>query len=57
MTTWTVLNIIGWCFLIASWVTPSLMKKDNADKHFVGAVLAAIACGIFISGLVVQLVG
>jgi len=55
MTTWTVLNIIGWCFLIASWVTPSLMKKDNADKHFVGAVLAAIACGIFISGLVVQL--
>lgn len=55
MTTWNVLSIIGWCFLIASWITPSMMKKDNADKHLVGAVLAAIACGIFISGLVVQL--
>ncbi len=55
METWTVLNIIGWAFLITSWIIPSIMEKDNADKHFVGAVLAAIACGIFISGLVVQL--
>jgi hypothetical protein len=55
MTVNVVLNIIGWVFLIASWITPSLMKKESSDKHFVGAVLAAIACGVFISGLVVQL--
>jgi len=54
MTTWTVLNIIGWVFLIASWVVPKLMKKE-LDRSFVGAVLAAISCGVFIGGLVVQL--
>jgi len=56
MTTWTVLNIIGWIFLIASWVTPRLMK-DSMDKPFIGGVLAAFACGVFVSGLVVQLIG
>lgn len=55
MTVWNVLNIIGWVFLIASWITPSLMKRESSDKHFVGGILAAIACGIFLSGLVVQL--
>lgn len=54
MTTWTVLNIIGWVFLIASWVTPRLMKNDM-DKSFIGGVLAALACGVFISGVVVQI--
>jgi hypothetical protein len=55
MTTWTVLNIIGWVFLVASWITPSLMKRESSDKHFVGGILAAIACGVFIGGLVVRL--
>jgi hypothetical protein len=53
MTTWTVLNIIGWIFLITSWIAPSLMKRE--DKHFVSAILAAIACGVFIGGLVIRL--
>jgi hypothetical protein len=55
MTVNMVLDIIGWIFLVASWITPSLMKRESSDKHFVGAVLAAIACGVFIGGLVVQL--
>ena len=56
MTTWTVLNIIGWVFLVLSWIVPTLIKRESSDKHFIGAVLAAISCGIFISALVVQLI-
>ena len=55
MTTWTLLNIIGWAFLIASWVVPYIMKKDSANKYFIGAVLAAVACGIFVSNAIVDL--
>jgi hypothetical protein len=55
MTVNMVLDIIGWIFLIASWVIPKWMDKESRDKHFIGAVLAALACGVFIGGLVVQL--
>lgn len=55
MAMYNVLMVIGWVFLVASWIVPAIMKKDNSDKHFVGAVLAAVACGIFVSNLVVQL--
>ena len=55
MSTWSILNIIGWVFLVSSWITPSLMKRESSDKYFVGAVLAAISCGIFVGALVVQL--
>lgn len=55
MSTWSVLNIIGWVFLVSSWIVPTLMKRESSDKHFVGAVLAAISCGIFVGALVVQL--
>jgi hypothetical protein len=54
VTTFTVLNSIGWLILIASWVTPRIVK-DELDKYYVGAVLAAVACGIFVSALIVQL--
>lgn len=56
MSTWSVLNIIGWVFLVSSWIVPTLMKRESSDKHFVGAILAAISCGIFVSALVVQLI-
>lgn len=52
---YNVLMVIGWVFLVASWIVPAVMKKDNNDKHFVGAVLAAVACGVFVSNLIVQL--
>lgn len=56
MTPTLVLNLLGWVFLIASWITPSLMKsKDSADKYFVGAVLSACGLGIFLSVLVIKL--
>lgn len=55
MEIWNVLNVTGWVFLVASWIIPAVMKKDNSDRHFVGAVLAAFSCGIFVSGLIVQL--
>jgi hypothetical protein len=55
MTTWTVLNIIGWVFLVLSWIVPTLIKKESTDKHFIGGALAAVACGIFLSTLVMHL--
>jgi len=51
----SVIMLIGWVFLIASWVVPKLMNKESADRSFIGAILAAISCGVFIGGLVVQL--
>jgi hypothetical protein len=55
MTVNVVLDIIGGFFLIASWIVPSWVSEKSGNKHFVGGVLAALACGVFISGLVVRL--
>ena len=55
MTTHNVLMLAGWVFLVASWIVPTLMKKELTDRSFWGAVLSAFACGIFVSGLIVQL--
>ena len=55
MSVVNVLSIIGWGFLIMSWIVPYMMK-DKMNKHFVGAVLAAFASGIFLSALVVNLI-
>jgi len=54
VTTFTVLSSIGWLILISSWLVPRIVK-DKLDKHYVGVVLAAVACGIFVSALIVQL--
>ena len=45
---------IGWVFLIASWIVPSFIK-DQVIKRFTGAVLAALATGIFIGHLLDKL--
>jgi hypothetical protein len=42
--------IVGWIFLIASWVVP-LFIKEKKDKHFTGIALSAIATGIFLGHL------
>jgi hypothetical protein len=55
MTVNLVLNIIGWAFLVASWVVPMIIKKETTDKYFIGGALAAFACGIFLSTLVIHL--
>lgn len=47
----TISFYVGWVFLLASWTVPSFIK--NKDKrHFVGAVLAAFATGIFVCDLI-----
>jgi len=51
-----VVGLIGYGFLLASWVVPYVMKKmgkDNGDRHLVGMILAAVACGFFISQLII----
>lgn len=43
--------LVGWAFLISSWIFPSFIK-DKSKKHFVGAALSAVATGIFIGALI-----
>jgi uncharacterized membrane protein YczE len=43
--------LVGWAFLISSWIFPSLIK-DSSKKHLVGAILSAIATGIFVGALI-----
>jgi hypothetical protein len=46
--------IVGWVFLISSWVVPFFIK-DVSKKRLVGLGLSAIATGIFIGYLLGQL--
>jgi uncharacterized membrane protein YczE len=39
-------TIVGWLLLVLSWTIP-LFIKDEKDKRMVGAVLAALATGVF----------
>ena len=57
MSTSNVLAVIGWTFLISSWLVPFVMGKLNKDehKHMVGALLSAFALGVFVSQAVVML--
>ena len=58
MTTGNVLAMMGWIFLIASWLVPYVMKKMNKDdmkRHTVGMVLAASSIGFFVSELIIAL--
>jgi hypothetical protein len=53
----TVVGLMGYGFLLASWIVPYIMKKinkDNADRYLVGMILAAISLGFFVSTMVVQ---
>jgi hypothetical protein len=57
MTNVALLNIIGWMFLISSWIVPTMMKKESSDRHYVGITLAGISIIVFVLGLVVSIVG
>lgn len=48
--------LVGWAFLILSWIVPSFIK-DHPRKHWVGAVLSAIATGIFVGALIQKIWG
>jgi hypothetical protein len=45
--------IVGWVFLISSWVVPSFIK-DVSKKRFTGISLSAIALGVFIGHLLTK---
>ena len=57
----SVLNVIGWVFIIASWVIPYVMRKrattfESKQKSYsVGMLLAAIALTLFIIKFVIDL--
>lgn len=54
MTHYVILMIIGWCFLISSWVLPYL-TKDDLRRRFIGVAFSALAVGVFIGAFVVGL--
>lgn len=43
--------LVGWAFLILSWIIPSFVK-DQIKKRIIGASLSALATGIFIGALI-----
>lgn len=52
----TVSTIVGWVFLILSWIAPSFIK-DKLTKRFVGAILSIFATGIFLGALIQKIWG
>lgn len=46
-----LVNIIGWLFLIGSWVLPKHLSQDEAKQKVIKMVLAAFAAGIFVGSL------
>ena len=45
--------IIGWIFLVSSWILPH-MAKEKYDKAAIGMSLSALSFGVFIGGLLVR---
>jgi len=43
--------IIGWIFLLASWIPKSFIKNER-NRTGINLVLASIALGIFITGFI-----
>ena len=48
------LSIIGWVFLMLSWIVPRFVK-DTLNKSFWGAVISAFALGVFVSAAIVNM--
>lgn len=54
-----ILNVIGWSFLVMSWIIPYIMKQmneENRNRYAVGMILSVVALIIFVIGLVVNVV-
>lgn len=56
------MTLVGWSFLLASWVIPFFMRKqantfvDRQKSYSVGMLLAAVALVIFvINGIIVYI--
>ena len=46
-----ILYIIGWIFILASWI-PKPFIKDIDTRLAINLILASIAVGIFIAGVI-----
>ena len=61
MSVVNVLNLVGWGCLISSWVIPYVMRKraitfeERMKSYSVGMILAAISLGLFVSGVVIDI--
>lgn len=46
-----IINIIGWMFLIASWVLPKKIFKEQTQITKWKLILSSIAVCVFVTGL------
>jgi hypothetical protein len=47
----STLTIIGWAFLITSWIVP-IFIEDKQKGRLAGLILSGIACVIFLASLI-----
>jgi len=47
----TTANIVGWFFLIASWVTPRFFKQEKTKGYGLGIAFAVTAIAFFMVAL------
>jgi hypothetical protein len=58
----STLNVIGWVFLVMSWVIPYVMRKrvttfeQRMKSYNVGIVFSAVALAFFVGDMVIRLV-
>lgn len=45
-----IINIIGWAFLIASWVLPKKIFKEQAQITKWKLILSSLAVFVFVTG-------
>ncbi len=55
MSLHSVLMIVGWVVLVASWVLPRMLCKDKTYKNMWSVMLASFALGIFVANMINQL--
>ncbi len=58
----STLNVIGWVFLVMSWVIPYVMRKrvttfeQRMKSYNVGIIFSAVALAFFVGDMVIRLV-
>jgi hypothetical protein len=56
----STLTLVGWAFLVSSWVIPYVMRKqantfeERMKSYTVGGFLAAVALVFFVSDMIVH---
>jgi hypothetical protein len=53
MSTTTIISIIGWSFLVMSWIIP-IFIEHKYKREYVRIALASLAMGAFLANVVIM---